>query len=227
MGKRGPKPRGKVEIKWSSEFAYALGLLATDGNLSTDGRHFDFTSNDMEQLRNFMKCLGIKVKIGHKISGYTGKRRPRIQFGDVSLYRFLLTIGFMPAKSKVIGVIDIPREFFFDFLRGHLDGDGTFYSYWDSRWRSSFMFYTVFMSASEKHIDWLRERIRNLLRINGHITKSASSSVYELKYAKAESLKLLPKMYYNPGVVCLSRKRKKIEAALEVAGKTLQNARVL
>jgi len=68
------KPLGKVKIKWSSEFAYALGLLATDGNLSPDGRHFDFTSKDKEQLRNFMKCLGIKVKIGYKISGYTGKK---------------------------------------------------------------------------------------------------------------------------------------------------------
>ena len=57
------KLRNKIEIAWSSNFAYALGLLATDGSLSSDGRHFDFTSNDKEQLENFMKCLNIKVKI--------------------------------------------------------------------------------------------------------------------------------------------------------------------
>src|SRR3989338_4995916 len=97
------RPKNKVKIEWSPEFAYALGLLATDGNLSKDGRHFDFTSNEIEQLRNFMKCLGIRVKIGYKTSGYTGRKRPRIQFGDVNFYHFLLGIGFMPAKTKVIG----------------------------------------------------------------------------------------------------------------------------
>ena len=215
------KPLCKVKIKWSSEFAYALGLLATDGNLSPDGRHFDFTSKDKEQLRNFMKCLGIKVKIGYKISGYTGKKSPHIQFGDVNFYRFLLDIGFMPKKSKIISEIKIPNKYFFDFLRGHLDGDGTFFSYWDPRWKSSFMFYTVFISASKRHIDWIRNELFELLKIKGHIARDSKKSVYQLKYAKAESLKLLPKIYYNSGIVCLSRKRLKIEKALKIEGKKL------
>ncbi|MDP1706725.1 MAG: hypothetical protein Q8L36_02790 [bacterium] len=216
MGSRGAKPQNKVKIEWSPKFAYALGLLATDGNLSTDGRHFDFTSKDMEQIRNFMNCLEIKPKIGYKKSGYTGQKRPRIQFGDVNFYKFLLGIGFMPAKSKIMADFKIPNKYFFDFLRGHLDGDGTFISYWDPRWRSSFMFYTIFISASKKHIDWLRREIFRKLRINGHITKGVNSSVYQLKFAKTESLKLLPKMYYDNGVICLSRKRLKIEKALEI-----------
>ena len=215
------KPLNKVKIKWSPEFAYAIGLLVTDGNLSPDGRHFDFTSQDKEQLLNFMKCLGIKVKIGYKISGYTGKRSTHIQFGDVNFYKFLFQIGLMPAKTKIISKIDIPENYFFDFLRGHHDGDGTFFSYWDPRWKSSFMFYTVFISASKKHIDWIRNKLFKLLRIKGHITRDSKKSVYQLKYAKTESLKLLPKMYYNSKVICLSRKRFKIEKALKIAHKTL------
>lgn len=214
----GAKPKNKVKIGWSPEFAYALGLLATDGNLSSDGRHFDFTSNDMEQLKNFMRCLGIKVKIGYKTSGYTGERRPRIQFGDVNFYHFLLKIGFMPAKTKIISELKIPEELFLDFLRGHFDGDGTFYSYWDPRWRSSFMFYTVFISASKEHIDWIRRELRRRLGIRGHITRDSKGITFQLKYAKAESLKLLPRLYYDRAVVCLSRKRKKVEKALKVGG---------
>ncbi len=219
--KRGAKPKGKVKIEWSPEFAYAIGLLATDGNLSNDGRHFDFTSNDKEQLRNFMACLGIKVKIGYKKSGFTGRKSPRIQFGDVNFYQFLVKIGLMPRKSRIIAELDIPNRYFFDFLRGHFDGDGTFYFYWDPRWRSSFMFYTVFISASKTHIDWLRRRLFEALGIKGHIGKDREKSIYQLKYAKAESLILLPKLYYNNRVVCLSRKRKKIEKALAVEGKKL------
>ena len=208
------KPMNKVKIGWSPEFSYALGLLVTDGNLSPDGRHFDFTSNDREQLKNLMKCLGIKVKISYKMSGYTNKMRTRIQFGDVNFYKFLLGIGFMPAKTKIIARLKIPDSYFFDFIRGHFDGDGTFYAYWDIRWKNSFMFYTELTSASEEHIIWIQDSIIRLLGVTGRITKSVNNSVYRLKYAKAGSLKLLRQMYYNGDVVCLSRKRLKIEKAL-------------
>ncbi len=83
------------------------------------------------------------------------------------------------------------------------------------------MFYTVFISASKKHIDWIRNKLFKLLKIKGHITRDSKKSVYQLKYAKAESLKLLPKMYYNNRVVCLSRKRLKIEKALKIDGKKI------
>jgi len=215
------KPQNKVKIKWSPEFAYAIGLITTDGNLSPDRRHFDFTSKDIDQIKTFMKCLGIKNKIGVKTSGSFKKKSNRVQFGDVNFYEFLLSIGLTPNKSKTLGRIEIPGKYFFDFLRGHLDGDGTFYSYWDPRWRSSFMFYTVFISASKDHIDWLKSEIFEVLKIKGHITKSSRNSAYQLKYAKAESLKLLPKLYYDSDVVCLSRKRQKIEKALAVVNKTL------
>jgi hypothetical protein len=146
----------------------------------------------------------------------------RVQFSDVNFYNFLFDIGLMPNKSKVLEEIAIPDEYFFDFLRGDFDGDGTFYSYWDPRWRSSYMFYTVFMSASEQHILWIREKIFIHIGIKGHITKAGRTPMYQIKYAKAESLKLLPKMYYNPEVVCLSRKREKIRKALSVINKTLE-----
>jgi len=214
------KPLGKTKIKWSSNFTYAIGLLTTDGSLSIDGRHIELTSKDEEQLKNFIKCLNIKSKIRFKHSG-SGKLHKRVQFGDVNFYKFLMVIGLMPRKTKIIGVIKIPKEYFFDFLRGHFDGDGSFYSYWDTRWRSSYMFYTSFVSASKNHIDWLQKSIYNFLRIKGHITKSVNDSVYQLKYAKVESLKLLSKIYYDKNVICLSRKRQKIERALKIINKNL------
>ena len=53
MGKRGPKPKGKVKIAWSPQFAYAIGLLVSDGNLSPDGRHINFTTTDVELIELF------------------------------------------------------------------------------------------------------------------------------------------------------------------------------
>lgn len=214
----GIKPKEKVNRKWSPELAYAIGLLATDGCLSKDGRHFDLTSKDTEQLRNFLKCLGIKNKIGRKLSGFSKKPYPRVQFGDIAFYRFLVDLGLTPAKSKTLGALKIHQNYFFDFLRGSFDGDGTFYSYYDPRWRSSYMFYTVFISASRKHIDWIHYQLYKLLKVSGHINISAGRSIYQLKYAKKESLKILKKMYRGRNVVCLTRKRLKIEKALRIVG---------
>lgn len=219
MGKRGPKPKGNVKIKWSANFAYAIGLLASDGSLSKDGRHISFTSKDDQQIKNFMNCLDLKVKIGKKVSGYKNKSQANVQFGDVLFFQFLMEIGLMPAKSKIMGEIKIPKKYFFDFLRGSFDGDGSFHSYYDPRWKSSFMFYTIFVSASKKHIDWLRREIFARLKISGHISHGKTAKVYQLKYAKADSFQILKNMYYSRDVVCLNRKRIKVEKALSVEGK--------
>ena len=146
MGKRGPKPKGKVKIKWSADFAYAVGLITTDGCLSKSGRHILFVSTEKEQISNYMRALGIENIIGRTTSSYTNKKAFRVQFSDVLFYKFLLEIGLTPAKSLTIKQVAVPERYFFDFLRGCFDGDGCSYSYWDPRWKSSFMFYISFAS---------------------------------------------------------------------------------
>ena len=198
MGKRGPKPRRFVRTKWDSELAYAVGLIATDGCLSKDKRHVDFTSKESEQIKNFVKALRIShIKIGKKSSG-KGERRKylRVQIGDVNFYSWLCSIGLTERKSKTIGVLRIPKRYFFDFLRGVFDGDGSSYSYRDPRWPGSFMFYLSFASASQKFLDWIRTEIYNRLKVHGHITHQKDRLCHQLKYAKKDSLKIIRKVYY-------------------------------
>ena len=188
MQKRGKRGIGKVTIVWSSKLAYAVGLLATDGCLYNDKLHMSLTTKDLEQAENFKKCLGIGVKIGLKGSGSSKEKKYyHVQFGDVLFYRFLLSVGLTPAKSKTIGKVAVPEEYFFDFLRGCFDGDGSFYSYWDPRWRSSHMFYVIFASASKAHIDWLQDELCRRIGVTGHVTKDAQGSTLQLKYAKREA----------------------------------------
>lgn len=219
--------KGAKRHTWSADFAYGVGLIATDGSLSKDGRHISFTSKDLEMIDNFQKSLGVSVRIGKKSRGHEKEKRYYVvQVGDVRLYRFLESIGLMPNKSKTIGEVRVPKKYFFHFLRGHFDGDGTFYSYWDPRWKSSFMFYTVFISASRRHIEWLRQCLAHVLGISGHVTKGADTSVYLLKYGKSESRRLLKKMYARGSMMYLSRKREKVRRALEIDDLHTRNAQV-
>ena len=213
--KRGPKPKKIIDDTWSSNLAYAIGLIATDGCLSSDGLLVDLTSKDREQLENYCKCLGHNFTIGEKFNG-SGDKCLRIQIKNRMFYNFLLAVGLTPKKSLTLGEIKVPSELFFDFLRGCFDGDGCFYSYWDPRWRSSHMFYIEFISASIKHVDWLREELKKRIGVIGHISKNKNSPTFQLRYAKREALEIINKMYYNPKVICLARKRNKIEKTLEV-----------
>jgi hypothetical protein len=220
LGKRGPQPRGKVKIEWSSNFVYALGLLATDGNLSPSGRHINFTSKDLEQIDNFQQALDIRVLVGKKArGGETEKKYYALQFGDVLLYKFLISIGIGPAKSKTLGRVDIPNQYFFDFLRGVFDGDGYVYSYFDPRWKSSFLWYLGFCSASPSFLEWLRLEISERVGVKGHVTKAKNSSCRQLKYAKKEASVVINKMYERKKTIHLKRKRLKIDEILAIVGR--------
>jgi len=222
MEKKGQKSKGKVKIKWSPNFAYALGLLASDGNLSLDGRHICFTTKELDQAQNFMFALNIKNKIGLKANGI-GKVKKYfiVQFSDVLFYNFLISVGITPAKSKTLGKIKIPNILFFDFLRGLFDGDGYTYSYFDPRWKSSFMWYVGFCSASSKFIEWLRREISKYLHINGHVTSGKQSFYLQLKYAKKDSLKIIRSMYRKRNSIFLDRKKLKIIKMLSIVGEKI------
>lgn len=214
MDKRGPKPRGLVKIRWSANFAYAIGLLVSDGNLSPDGRHIVFVSKDLELVSLYQKALAIDIHIGKKSNGSNKEKLYYVvQYSDSIFYKFLLEIGLMPNKSKIIRNVLVPDNYFFDFLRGEFDGDGSIHSYFDTRWKSSFMFYTIFASASRSHISWLQTEINSRLQVKGHIT-GKEGGCYQLKYAKKESLVLLKAMYPTNRVLSLSRKRLKIKEIL-------------
>jgi hypothetical protein len=115
----------------------------------------------------------------------------------------------MPNKSKVIGSLEIPDRYLPDFLRGHIDGDGNYRIYQDQIYTKSQRLYTVFNSASKKHLIWLRKRIKKLLNIMGSINRVTNA--WKLEYAKKKSLVLIPAIYYNNTVPCLKRKRKQVE----------------
>ena len=211
-------------FEWNSCVAYAVGLLVTDGCLSTDKRHIIMRSSDLQLLETFKKCLNLSNKICQTFhDGWAKKPAYKIQFGNVQLYNWLLKIGLFPAKTYTIGKIEVPDKYFFDFLRGHLDGDGSIVTYtdkWNTFKNPKYIYKRIFVrfiSASEKHITWIRESIFRLSGIKGHSRENKptrdfqTTSIWEIKFTKNDSLKLYPYLYPSLIIPCLFRKRQKIE----------------
>lgn len=204
----------KVKIEWSPNFAYAIGLITSDGCLHKNKRHMSFASNDIELIKKFKIALGIKNKpTKFARSGETVKKYQYVTFGDKVFYAFLNSIGLTSAKSKTIKSVDIPDKYFSDFLRGLFDGDGTFYTFWDRRWPNSFCFKMAFASASPRFINWLRERLATLYGTKGCLHKGAG--VTNLEYVKGDTRKLYQAMYHKDDLLFFSKKYLKIKNALK------------
>ena len=203
-----------IYIKWSPNFAYAIGLIASDGWLSKGTYRIGFGSKELEMMTNFILALGLKNKLGrHARGGEKDKRYFYINFKSKLFYNFLLTIGLTPTKSHTIGPLAIPDQFFGDFLRGLFDGDGTFYSFKDPRWPNSFLYKTSFASASKYFLTWLKKKTTKLYDVKGYLHQGAG--VMNLEYTKRDSAKLFEAMYRREDILFLSRKYRKMKTALE------------
>lgn len=228
-----PKRRlPEKDFAWDAKLAYAVGLLVTDGNLSNSGRHIVMRSAEIPMLETFKTCLDLQNKIG-STTRKDGRTHFRVQFGNVQFYDWLLRIGLTPAKNLTIGAINVPDWVFPDYLRGCIDGDGSIqtysdkYNYYKGRNYITKRLFIRIVSGSERHIVWLQNKIQYLTKLHGAIIRrpppdEKRSSLWELKFAKKESMKLIDWIYYDPSVPCLQRKRDVAENALKIISQQKQ-----
>ncbi len=209
--------RRKGNPTWSSDLAYAVGLIVADGCLSSNGRHIDFTSKDLDQILTFQRCLGIThIAIGTKNSGTPNRSAYRVQFGDVVLYEWLVSVGVTPRKSLTIQKVDVPDALFFDFLRGEWDGDGTIYATRDKRWAHAVIVSLGFASGSVSFLQWLRASINARLGTTGHVYQSEHAS--QLRYGRKDSKKVFEAMFYADNLPHLARKFAKAQKIFRMCG---------
>ena len=197
----------KVSTTWSPELAYVLGVIATDGNLSPDGRHINITSKDEQLLLHCKICLRLDNRIGRKARGGSLEKKYYVlQFGDINFYEFLNRNGLYSAKSKSIDRVSVPRLYFKDFLRGCVDGDGSI-SVATHPESSKVQLRLRICSASMNFLKFLKEEIVQMSKINGGwIYTAPSKNVHILSFGKADSVKILKVLYYNGVKFYLRRK---------------------
>ena len=214
----GPVPGGRADrfvVEWNPPLAYALGLMATDGNLSGRRGQLSLVSKDADQIETLRRCLHLEAPIA-RVSSSTGFFH-KVQWCDHGLYNWFLDLGLTPAKSRTIGPLTVPDELFADFFRGCIDGDGSVVVYVDryhAARRPKYVYerlYISLVSASRRFLEWIQASVRRIASVSGAIQSNGRRQppVWALRYAKAESIRLLGWMYYSADVPCLVRKRDK------------------
>lgn len=187
---------------------YVIGMITTDGSLSIDKRHINITSKDRSILIKIKRALKLKNKIGLKASGSNKEKiYSNLQIGDKRFYNFLLSIGLMPKKSLILKGMDVPKEYFSDFLRGVIDGDGSI-SKWVHRSNGNVQWSLRVVSGSKYFLRWLKIKTENKFNVRGKLygyQYLGKNFIYILKFGKFPAKIILSGCYYKN---CLSLNRK-------------------
>jgi len=194
---------------------YLVGLIASDGCLSGDGRHIDITAKDGGYLELVKKACGIPNRVSRKYNG-RGQLSHRIQLSSVSFWLFLQNIGLMPDKSKRLGALSIPDDSFPDFLRGVIDGDGCIRK-WRHPQNGGEQWSLKIVGASRPFVEWLGERTRSLLGATGrvHLQRNEFSGLWVLKFGKMSAQSVLEYCYFGSGRLAISEKAALARACID------------
>ena len=203
---------GPVDTTWTPPLAYAVGLIATDGNLSMTGKTVTVVSGDIDLLETFKTCIPRAGRIGRH-----GPNVWHVSVSSVAFYRWLESVGLTPRKSLTLGAIAVPEELTMDLVRGLMDGDGSIRNYvhhpaGNVRRYPDYRYERLnvgFHSASLGHLVWLSETIQRATGVIGSISTSRRgrpNPMHELRYGKHASIALLERMYADPASPRLDRK---------------------
>lgn len=196
-------PNRRKELKITGpNLWYLVGLITSDGCLSSDGRHIDITFKDYEFLENIKVAIGITNKIGSKY-GVRKQESFRIQIGNKAFYNFLLFIGLKPNKSLTVGSLNVSRKYFVDFFRGLIDGDGCIRR-WVHPSNGKEQWSLRIYSGSGVFIKWLNNIAEYILNVRGRVHKD-SDRLWILKYGKMAAKEIARQCYYER---CLGLDRK-------------------
>jgi len=191
-----PHKKKKLGLKGSTLW-YLVGLITSDGSLSKDGRHIDVTSKDRDYLIGLKGFTGLHNRVTLK-HGYKGAAAYHIQFANRDFYDFLLGIGLMPRKSLILKEMRVERDYFGDFARGLIDGDGCIRT-WTHPTNGSRQWSLRIYSGSEEFLKWFGNKMELCFGAGGKIYKESSSRgiKYTLKYGKMAAEAVLKNCYYD------------------------------
>lgn len=205
--------------RWSPEMAWVLGLLCTDGNLSSHGRRVTFTSIDIDVLEKVKAVMGFEGPIS-RVNKQS--QAHRIMICRARIYDDLLALGLTPAKSLTLKWPKIPPQFMRHFLRGVYEGDGSYCL--AGRERSSLKISLV--SGSDIFIRGVQEELSKLHAFANRgmalryykIDTGVKNPLYRLEFAAYTAVEeFYWKLYESvPEWMSMSRKRAIIEAFLDM-----------
>ena len=198
---------------------------------SKNGRSVAITSKDREHIENIKSALGVTSNICMKANKAKGEKKYAVlEIGSIKFYKFLNSIGMYSRKSLNLGKLNIPREYFLDFLRGVIDGDGCI-NHWVNKSNKHTQWALRIYSGALQFTTWLKIEIEKNFLVAGKVYTQESreknrATMYIIKFGKLAAQKIIQSLYYE-NCFCLKRKLVKVNQCLRDSSKMLNYGGVL
>lgn len=214
---------------WSPQMAYILGLIFSDGAIedvrkSSRTCYTTITSKDADLLPQVKKAMSseheiyIKRPAWNEFRGgmrYFCKKAYCLRIGNKVMFQDLVNLGITPRKSLRLKFPNVPNKLFPYFVRGYLDGDGCINTSLQ-KGRKIPTLVVIFISGSPNFLKKLSEKLSFLLSIKIATVNRRQDLASDLRYKKADSLKILSFVYKNlQSAPYLHRKYEKYKEAIK------------
>lgn len=156
----------------SSDKAYWLGFLYTDGYITSQNRWgLELSIIDIEHIKKILKnmCCNINIKFKTRKSPSSDNliESCGFQIKNSKMYNDLLKCGITKNKTYLLQFPEeniLPKKYYKDFIRGLFDGDGSYTFYKYNRKRKDKMYDCIykeisFVCKSESFIQKLKDII--------------------------------------------------------------------
>lgn len=189
--------------EWSSEMAWVLGLMFTDGNVSIGPRNYRaiLYSVDPDMIEQVSEIMRLKYK-----PIWRDSRIWSLAVGGKLDCDDLIALGCVPNKSRIIQFPDVPEQYVADFIRGLWDGDGCIFvrdrrrdvTYHGKPNQKTYQeMTTYYVSGSRDFVVSLEQTVRNYVGIEARVKekRGAYNPYYIINYYHRNSLKLVEWLY--------------------------------
>lgn len=212
----------------NSNKAYFLGFIFADGYITTheeildDGYikiNYEFgmqlQSGDRYILEKLNDELGGENLITDKEPTkrmILGKECNVSAMSTLRIFSKDIVLGLMKQnivknKSQHPNFPIVDDKFFFDWLRGYIDGDGCF-------WKYKNHYYLHITCAFEEPLKYIQNKLMENYNIETRLYKETDKKYRLMCINIIEMRKLVNKLYYNDDVICLSRKINRVQEYL-------------
>lgn len=180
----------------SSQMAYILGFLLADGRLEPTGISFVVgKKKDKPLLEKINQAMESNYPIEERKDGSF-----RLRIFNPIIIQDLRRLGCNFGKMKNSTIPNISSQFFRDFVRGYLDGDG-----WITGDRKDMEISIGFSSGNQNFLQNLIKKLnrklnlsRNNLRKKEKLTKNNKISIYyQVEYYSNNAYKIIRYLYDN------------------------------